>query len=90
MVAGSTSMSKMVMQNLSARIDHGYQLVGFLHENGGAPEGFGRFRNLGPVARAAEVIARHEIDEVVIALCATSHDDILVHPRSLHAPECSF
>jgi exopolysaccharide biosynthesis polyprenyl glycosylphosphotransferase len=76
-VAGSTAMSKMVMQNLSMRLDQGYQLVGFLHENGAAPEGFGRFRNLGSVASAPEVIARHEVDEVVIALGATSHEDIL-------------
>jgi exopolysaccharide biosynthesis polyprenyl glycosylphosphotransferase len=77
MVAGSSPMGKMVMQNLSSRLDQGYHLVGFLHENGGAPEGFGRFRNLGAVANVAEAIARHEIDEVVIALTATAHDDIL-------------
>src|SRR5207248_2773807 len=77
MVAGSSPMGKMVMQNLSTRLDQGYHLVGFLHENGGAPEGFGRFRNLGAVANVAEAIARHEIDEVVIALTATAHDDIL-------------
>src|SRR5438067_5215959 len=77
MVAGSTPMGKMVMQNLSTRLDQGYHLVGFLHENGGAPEGFGRFSNLGAVAGWAEVIACHDTDEVVIALTATAHDDIL-------------
>src|SRR5581483_6225329 len=76
-VAGSTTMSKMVIQNLTNRRDQGYQLVGFLHENGSAPEGFGRFRSLGAVANAAEVIDRYEVDEVVIALAATSHGDIL-------------
>lgn len=76
-VAGSTTMSKMVIQNLTNRRDQGYQLVGFLHENGSAPEGFGRFRSLGSVANAADVIDRYEVDEVVIALAATSHGDIL-------------
>lgn len=76
-VAGSTPLSKIIMQNLSTRRDRGYQLVGFLHENGGAPEGFGRFRNLGPVSIATEAIARNDVDEVVIALSSTSHEDIL-------------
>ncbi len=76
-VVGSTPMGKMVMQNLSGRVDQGYRLVGFLHENGGALEGFGRFRNLGPVSIAPETIERHEIDEVVIALPSASHGDIL-------------
>jgi exopolysaccharide biosynthesis polyprenyl glycosylphosphotransferase len=76
-VAGSTTMGKIMVQNLSERRDHGYQLVGFLHENGGAPQDFGRFPNLGPVSRAAEAIDHHEVDEVVIALTATSHEDIL-------------
>ena len=77
LVAGSADVSKMVMQNLSGRVDQGYRLVGFLHENGGAPAGFGRFPNLGSVATAAEVIDQHEVDEVVIALGSTSHEDIL-------------
>jgi lipopolysaccharide/colanic/teichoic acid biosynthesis glycosyltransferase len=34
LVAGSTPVGKMVMQNLSDRHNHGYQLVGFLHETG--------------------------------------------------------
>jgi len=76
-VAGSTTMGKILMQNLTTRRDQGYQLVGFLHDNGGAPQDFGRFPNLGPVALAAEAIDRYEVDEVVIALAATSHDDIL-------------
>src|SRR5690348_6200491 len=67
----------MVMQNLSSRSDQGYQLVGFLHENGGAPAGFGRFPSLGSVAMAAEAIERNDVDEVVIALSSTSHTDIL-------------
>ncbi len=76
-VAGSTTMGKIMVQNLSERRDHGYQLVGFLHENGGAPRDFGRFPNLGPVSAAAEAIDHYEVDEVVIALAATSHEDIL-------------
>jgi len=76
-VAGSTTMGKILLQNLSERRDHGYQLVGFMHENGGAPQDFGRFPNLGPVSNAAEAIDRYEADEVVIALAATAHADIL-------------
>lgn len=77
LVAGSTPVSKIVMQNLTNRRDQGYQLIGFLHENGHAPEGFGRFRSLGAVSGAAEIIDRYDIDEVVVALSASAYHDIL-------------
>ncbi len=76
MVAGSTPMSKMVMQNLSTRLDQGYHLVGFLHEQDATLPDFGRFRNLGAVGSIADAVERHAIDEVVIALSSTAHDDI--------------
>jgi exopolysaccharide biosynthesis polyprenyl glycosylphosphotransferase len=76
-VAGSSSVGKMVMQNLTARRDQGYRLVGFLHENGHTPDGFGRFRNLGSVAQCTEILERNDVDEVVIALSYESHADIL-------------
>lgn len=76
-VAGSSSVGKMVMQNLTARRDQGYHLVGFLHENGHAPDGFGRFRNLGAVAHCTDILEKNRVDEVVIALSSESHADIL-------------
>jgi len=75
-VAGSTPIGRMVMQNLVSRADQGYQLVGFLHEQGVTPSSFGRFHSLGSVSHIAEVVARDRVDEVVIALSSNAHDDI--------------
>ena len=56
LVAGTTPISKMVLQNLLAKRNHGYQLVGFVQESSeGAATmplrgDFGRFKCLGRVA----------------------------------------
>jgi exopolysaccharide biosynthesis polyprenyl glycosylphosphotransferase len=87
-VAGTTPLSKMVMQNLVAKRNHGYFLVGFLQE--GQPGGvagvtpalvptrtnFGRFTCLGDVADIAFVVNVWAVDEVIVALPATHHSEI--------------
>jgi exopolysaccharide biosynthesis polyprenyl glycosylphosphotransferase len=78
----------MVMQNVLAKRQHGFQLVGFLQE---APEGagtlplradFGRFKCLGVVTELEQVVRDWAVDEVIVALPATHHSaiaDICAH-----------
>jgi exopolysaccharide biosynthesis polyprenyl glycosylphosphotransferase len=87
-VAGTTPLSKMVMQNLLAKRNHGYYLVGFLQEaqtglaSGSAAAtaptraNFGRFTCLGEVADIAYVVNAWAVDEVIVALPATHHSEI--------------
>jgi exopolysaccharide biosynthesis polyprenyl glycosylphosphotransferase len=88
LVAGTTPLSKMVMQNLLAKRDHGYHLVGFLQEAPQAaisgPPGFaapsranfGRFTCLGIVSEIEQVVTKWAVDEVIVALPATHHSEI--------------
>ncbi len=86
LVAGSTPISKMVMQRMLGRRRHGYQLVGFLQESCdglGAdvfprqPRGdFGRFKCLGSMEDLPRVLREWRIDDVICSLPARSHADI--------------
>jgi exopolysaccharide biosynthesis polyprenyl glycosylphosphotransferase len=81
LVAGATPISKMVMQNLLAKRKHGYQLVGFLQEAKiampvPARANFGRFKCLGHVGDLEMVIKQWGVDEVIVTLPATHHDEI--------------
>ncbi len=87
-VAGTTPVGKMVMQNLLTKRNHGYHLIGFLQESAGSPDdtaaadassasaNFGRFPCLGNVSQIRDVVGDLAIDEVIVALPATDHDDI--------------
>ena len=87
-VAGATPVGKMVMQNLLTKRNHGYHLIGFLRESPlpldeASPEdapythaNFGRFTCLGDVAQIREIVQDMAIDEVIVTLPATNHDDI--------------
>jgi exopolysaccharide biosynthesis polyprenyl glycosylphosphotransferase len=88
-VAGTTPVGKMVMQNLLTKRNHGYHLIGFLQEsepgqlpatsptlNPVARANFGRFACLGEVHDIEQVVTNWAIDEVIVALPATNHHDI--------------
>ncbi len=87
-VAGATPVGKMVMQNLLTKRNHGYHLIGFVRESllsldEVSPEdascayaNFGRFACLGDVSRITDIVRDMAIDEVIITLPATNHDDI--------------
>jgi exopolysaccharide biosynthesis polyprenyl glycosylphosphotransferase len=87
-VAGATPVGKMVMQNLLGKRNHGYHLIGFLHGSQPAVVGgvtayeapsranFGRFACLGEVTDIQAIVERWSIDEVIVALPATHHEDI--------------
>jgi exopolysaccharide biosynthesis polyprenyl glycosylphosphotransferase len=88
LVAGTTPLSKMMMQNLLTKRRHGYHLVGFLQELqpgilAGPPgfpmpaqANFGRFTCLGAVNEIEQVITKWAVDEVIVALPATHHSEI--------------
>jgi exopolysaccharide biosynthesis polyprenyl glycosylphosphotransferase len=87
LVAGTSPISKMIMQNLLAKRKHGYQLVGFLQETAPSadPGGsypvplrtdFGRFKCLGVVSDLGQVTQTWGVDEVIVALPATHHSEI--------------
>ena len=73
-VVGGGMHGKMIMQQVLTHPNLGYRLIGFLddaHHARGAH--FGRIKVLGPVARLADVVRTHGVDQVVIALPATEH-----------------
>lgn len=87
LIVGATETGKMIMQGVAGRRDLGYELVGFVHTRAETPPGtlrqsaasadFGRFRNLGFAADVPSIVDQERIDEVIIALPASAHQDIL-------------
>ena len=77
LVAGTSPISRMLLQNLLGRRQHGYDLVGFVAENKVPVRAdFGRFKCLGRVDDLEDVVAAHAVDEVIVALPATHHEEI--------------
>ena len=82
LVAGTTPISRMVLQNLLTKRNHGYQLVGFVQESSAGAAtmplrgDFGRFKCLGRVADLERILRERGIDEVIVALPATHHSEI--------------
>lgn len=82
LVAGTTPISRMVLQNLLNKRNHGYHLVGFVQEAMPGATGavartdFGRFKCLGRVDDLGEIIKTNQIDDVIVALPATHHSEI--------------
>jgi exopolysaccharide biosynthesis polyprenyl glycosylphosphotransferase len=72
-VVGATPTGKIVMQNMASCLGRGYQLLGFVEEQAGAPWRFGRFRCLGTIAELERVLAQQRADELIVALPAASH-----------------
>lgn len=83
-IVGATPTGKMVMQNMAARADAGYRVLGFVGDHAGTPQRFGRFQRLGTVSDLDLVLAEHDVDEVIVALPSASHAciaDIFAHCR---------
>ncbi|HEX8917326.1 MAG TPA: sugar transferase [Chloroflexota bacterium] len=77
LVVGTGDVAKMVMQSVVARTDLGYRLVGFVAHRGATQvEDFGRFRALGTVADVPALVEDRLIDEVIIALPASAHEEV--------------
>ncbi len=77
LVVGATDVGKMIMQSVMNRPDFGYQLVGFVeHRSSPTVKNFGRFRALGTVVDVPSIVESAGIDEVIIALPASAHEDM--------------
>ncbi|HZS00885.1 MAG TPA: sugar transferase [Chloroflexota bacterium] len=74
-VVGDNSAGRMIMQSIAAQPHLGYQVAGFLALAPG-PD-FGRFKRLGTLEELPTVCELHGVDEVIIALPAAFHSEIL-------------
>ncbi len=78
LVVGAGESGRVVMRNIVARPELGYQLVGFVDD---APEkahaDLGRIKALGTTAQIPEIIQRQGVDEVIITLPWMSHRKML-------------
>ncbi len=85
LIVGATDVGKMIMQGVAGRRDLGYDLVGFVHTRSegvghsiprATGTDFGRFRNLGFATDVPDLTDRERVDEVIIALPASAHEEI--------------
>lgn len=77
LLIGAGEVGRMVMRTLVARPDYGQLLVGFLDDNPiKSSTDVGRFKALGPVDRAREVIDEQRINRVIICLPWQAHRTI--------------
>jgi exopolysaccharide biosynthesis polyprenyl glycosylphosphotransferase len=77
LVVGAGQVGRAIMQNILARPELGYQLVGFVDDDPAKQEDIGRAKALGTTANVAQVIAHEHIDQVIITLPWMSHDKVL-------------
>lgn len=77
LIVGASDVGKMIMQSVMNRPDLGYAVVGFVDRRS-APRvtDFGRFRKLGVLTDIQELIDAGQIDDVVIALPGSAHEDV--------------
>jgi exopolysaccharide biosynthesis polyprenyl glycosylphosphotransferase len=73
-VVGSGPLGRLIMQNVVAQPDLGYQIVGFVDEE--RTEDIGRFTSLGRPADIPALVDQLDVDEVIIALPAADHQRI--------------
>lgn len=77
LVVGNTDVGKMVMQSVMQRRDLGYHLVGFVERReAGLLQNFGRFRALGTVDDIPELVKSESVDEIILALPASAHEEV--------------
>jgi exopolysaccharide biosynthesis polyprenyl glycosylphosphotransferase len=76
-VVGANDVARMVMQSVVQRPDLGYQLAGFVVDRSfPAVQDFGRFRALGTVSDIREMAEAGEVDEIIVALPASAHEEV--------------
>lgn len=77
LLVGAGDVGRMVMRTLVARPDYGWKLVGFLDDNPAkSSTDVGRFKALGPIENAPEVMAAHAIQRMIICLPWQTHRTI--------------
>ncbi len=75
LVVGAGRQGRLIMQNVVAQPELGYQIVGFVDER--RREDIGRFRALGTPDDLPRLLWEFDIDEVIIALPSASHQRIV-------------
>jgi exopolysaccharide biosynthesis polyprenyl glycosylphosphotransferase len=90
LVVGSGRLGKMIMQNIAAKPNLGYAMVGFLHDMNEPPSDFGRFKMLGTLEDLGLVIRSMKVDEVFIALPSTMHEQSIKSVRLCERLGASF
>lgn len=74
LLVGTGELGRMVMRNIVAQPDLGWQLLGFLDEGREENQGdIGRFRYLGPVSKLQAVLVQTQPDKVIICLPWENH-----------------
>lgn len=76
LVIGESNVAKMLLQRIAGNPGLGYRVAGFLGDRE-LPADFGRFRALGTAAQARAVLREQRIDQVIIALPASAHAQIV-------------
>ncbi len=77
LVIGCGRLGKMMMQHLTANPQLGYQIIGFIDDQQPSITQFGRFKSLGAISHLESIIRLHRVDDVLIALPSTQHQQIL-------------
>lgn len=77
MVVGASDTGKIIMQSVMNRPDLGYKVVGFVDRRSltRVPD-FGRFTRLGMIEDIPTLIETHGIDEVIVALPGSAHEEV--------------
>ncbi len=69
LLVGTGEYGRMVMRNIVARPELGWELLGFLNEEDGSDNGdIGRFKMLGPIQQLGQVVEELRPDRVIICL----------------------
>lgn len=77
LLIGAGDVGRMVMRTLAARPDYGWKLIGFLDDNPAkSSTDVGRFKALGPIENAPEVMTAYAIQNVIICLPWQTHRTI--------------
>lgn len=78
LIVGAGEIGRMVMRNIAAQPELGYQIVGFVDDK---PErgsrDLGRFKGLGSTDQIADLVKQHAVDTVIVALPWLAHRKIL-------------
>ena len=77
-IVGAGEVGRMVMRNVAAQPELGYEIVGFLDDNPDrGTTDLGRFRGLGPLEKLPHILQTMPVDEVIIALPWQAHRKIV-------------
>lgn len=75
LVVGVGSLGRLMLQNIVAKPDLGFNVVGFVDDE--RTEDLGRFKALGKPADITRLIREQDLDQVIIALPAARHREIV-------------